>query len=60
MEELDKVIQELTKEANHKLLRMFNMKPEESNGNIERIVDCIIMASALTVAKYQSDTSSKI
>ena len=59
MGEADKAIQELTEEAKKRLMNMFGITNENSNGNIERAVDCIIMASALTVAKWQSESINK-
>lgn len=59
MEKADKAIQELTSEAKKRLMSMFGITTENSNGNIERAVDCIIMASALTVAKWQSESINK-
>lgn len=55
----DEAIQELTSEAKEILMNMFGITNENSNGHVERAVDCIIMASALTVAKWQSDLVSK-
>lgn len=59
MEEAEKAIQELTLEAKGNLLKVLGIKTKESNGMVERAVDCIIMASALTVAKWQSEPLSK-
>ncbi len=56
----DEAIQELTSEAKSKLRRMFGLTEYDSNGTVERIVDCIIMASALTVAKWQSESINKM
>lgn len=59
MEETDKAIQDLTSEAKRNLLRMFKIPDGYSSGSVERIVDCIIMASALTVEKWQSEAINK-
>lgn len=59
MEDADKAIQDLTYEAKRNLLRMFDIPEGYSSGTAERIVDCIIMASALTVAKWQSEAINK-
>ena len=55
MGEADKAIQDLTAEAKKHLSKMFDIPDGYSSGSVERIVDCIIMASALTVVKWQSE-----
>lgn len=42
-------------EAKKLLLRHFRIRRDESNGEIERIVDCIVSAALLEVCAMQSE-----
>ena len=61
MDEAEKAIQELTKEAKTLLRRSLGCDEYSAIDRfIGRAVDCIIMTSALTVAKWQSESINKL
>lgn len=49
----------LRKEAGERLCRMFGIAEGESDGEVERIVECIICAAMLTVGAVQKEAMSK-
>lgn len=44
-------------EAKRLLRAMFGIRDGESNGTVERIVDCVIGAAMLEIAALQADSS---
>jgi hypothetical protein len=50
----------LRNEAVQRLRFMFNIKEGESDGTVERIIDCIISAALLEVAIVQRDAMNEM